>query len=483
MLIVESYLVRRVIVGKATAGLNRILLRAVPEIASKQPADVALRKYLSIGRKFFATDSQVRTGVRTTAFYYSGRSLQRKLVLSWIEDTYSSKEPVDPRECTIEHVMPQTMTASWRSMLREGLGPEENLNEVYESLLHTVGNLTLTGHNASLGNKPFGAKRSAFAKSGFQMNMEIAEADEWNRDAILSRADRLADHIIEYWPGPDPEVEAEVLPESWGLLNQVLAEIPAGCWTAYGALAQVIGSHPVPVGQRIATMDVPNGWRVLQAEGKTSPGFHWGDSARVGTQQEVLETEGVRFDPEGRADPAQRLSADELATLVGLDVVPAGLLPEGNETGGRERFLSQLAEHQDSTVSHAIMSLLDHWVRRGGSLEFGEGEETSCFLVAPQDGRGIWPCAIYPSGKVEVVFQHLKTREPFDDVQQREQLRVLLNEAPGVDLASGKIGLRPGFDMSVFTDPFALERVQAALDWFLEVVSLQSRASEAASQV
>lgn len=469
MLVLESYLVRRVLIGRATANLNRILLRAVPEISDKQPADTSLRTYLSTGRKFFATDEQVRASSRTTAFYYSGRSPQRKLILSWLEDTYGSKEPVDPGQCTIEHILPQTLTPSWRTMLRSDLAPAENFNEVYESLLHTIGNLTLTGHNSSLGNKPFSAKAAAFGKSGFQMNMEVAEFQEWNRSAILRRGERLAKRAIDYWPGPDPDAKPEPAPEQWGLMNRVLAEIPAGCWTTYGALAQVIGSHPAPVGQRLAEGTAPNGWRVLQIDGNTSPGFRWSDPDRADTQREALEEEGVRFDTEGRADSSQQLSADDLVDLASLDISNGDRLPQGADS--RDRFMKQLAENQDPAVREATIDLLDHWVRHGGTLAFGAAEETSCFLLAPNDVRSIWPFAIYPSGKCEVVFQYLKSREPFDDVEKREQFRLRLNEANGVELAEGKIGLRPGFDLGVLRDVSSLDRVKAALDWFLLEVS------------
>ena len=115
------------------------------------------------------------------------------MLLSWIEQLYGSKEPVDPGQCTIEHVMPQSLTPTWRAMLAEDLGPEDSLSDVYDSLLHTLGNLTLTGYNSSLGNKSFTVKRAAYKGSAFLMNQEIAKQERWGRPEILARADALAD--------------------------------------------------------------------------------------------------------------------------------------------------------------------------------------------------------------------------------------------------------------------------------------------------
>lgn len=95
------------------------------------------------------------------------------------------------------------------------------------------------------------------------------------------------------------------------------------------------------------------------------------------------------------------------------------------------------------------------WVSMGGSIWWGRGNETSCFLVARKDDHrlgNIWPVVLYPSGKCEVVFQHMSVRPPFDDVQLREEFRQKLNKIPGVDLPSSKLELRPGFPLSVLAD-------------------------------
>jgi hypothetical protein len=63
---------------------------------------------------------------------------------------------------------------------------------------------------------------------------------------------------------------------------------------------------------------VANAWRVLNSVGKVAENFRWTDEDR-GDVLDVLRAEDVRFDEKTKkADPEQRLSADDLAMLLGL---------------------------------------------------------------------------------------------------------------------------------------------------------------------
>lgn len=474
MLYVESFFVRRLLIGRATANINRILLSVVKEMDQDRPVDEAVRAYLSTGRKYYADDVRVRAAVRTIPFYLNGRAHQRKLVLQWLEESYGSKEPVAPELLTIEHVLPQTPTPEWRQMLAADLSPDESLDEVYEGLLHTLGNLTLTGYNSKLSNSSFAVKRGELGKSGIRLNQEIATRERWGRPEIHARADALAERIVELWPGPT-ENAADSSGLSWDVMTKALAELPAGSWTTYGDLAALIGSHPVPVGARLASHPVPNAHRVLQAEGTISPGFRWPDPDRKDDPRELLIAEGVKFDEHGRADQAQRISTVELAQLAGLtpEELPERLprrRPD-RDVDYAARFTDQLTTLQGPTVATAVHVMLDAWTSMGGTLLYGTGGETSCFLMAR--GRrhalgDIWPAVIYPSGKVEVVFQHLAVRTPFNDIALREELRQRLNQLPGVNIAPAKLTLRPNFPLAVLADADAREALLDHLRWFYD---------------
>lgn len=477
LLYVESFLVRRLLIGRATANINRNLMSIVTEMDKDLSVDQAVHTYLSAGRKYYATDNDVRHAVRSLPFYTNGRASQRSLVLRWLEESYHTKEPVSPTKLTIEHVLPQSIGPEWRQMLAADLEPSEDVAEVHSSLVHTLGNLTLTGYNAELGNDPFAVKRVKLAKSGVQLTRDIVNCERWGRPQIHERADRLAERIIRYWPGPTAAAtdQNEV---RWDLMTRALAALPAGSWTTYGDLAALIGTAPQPVGNRLRAVPLPNAHRVLQAEGTISPGFQWPDG-RDDDPIAVLTAEGVKFDEHQKADPTQRIDLEELAQLTGVapDELPRRIpRPRPGEKQTRAQlFAEQLNVLQDSRTAGATLELLNRWTALGGTLLYGSGAETSCFLMARERGHqegDIWPATIYPSGKFEVVFQHLATRAPFDAVELRDQLRQRLNELPGIDIPAAKLTLRPSFSLRVLTSTGTTEALVRHLEWFYEQAHL-----------
>ncbi|MFI6823314.1 DUF262 domain-containing protein [Micromonospora sp. NPDC050187] len=472
MLYLESFFVRRLLIGRSTMNINRILLAVVTEMDKDLPVDEAVRKYLSTGRKHWATDAGLRALVRTIPFYLNGRAGQRSLVLRWLEESHDNKEPVALDKLTIEHVLPQTLSDEWRKMLATDLDADETPDEAHDALVHTLGNLTLTGYNSELSNKPFAAKRIALAKSGVRLNQDIADRQRWGRSEILARADDLAERIITIWPGPTEQTgnQSDV---PWDVLAKALAELPAGSWTTYGDLAALIGTAPQPVGNRLANHPTLNAHRVLQAGGIVAGNFRWLEPDRTDDPRDVLRAEGVTFDQHGRADQAQRITVEELAQLAG--VTPADL-PEpwsrsNSDVDHAARFIEQLTTSQGPAVATATAVVLDAWTMMGGTLSYGNGNETSCFLMArgkEHEYGNIWPVALYPSGKCEVVFQHLSIRTPFDDVTLREELRQRLNQLPGVEIAAAKLALRPGFPLAVLADADARDALLDHLRWFYD---------------
>jgi alkylated DNA nucleotide flippase Atl1 len=464
----ESYLVRRLIVGRSTSGINRILLATVNEMPKDLPVDEAIRSYLSTGRKHFATDAAITAAVQTAPFYLTGRPNQRNLVLRWLEESYGNKEPVNLSGLTIEHVLPQTLTAEWRAEL--SANDEEYAERLHLSLVHTLANLTLTGYNSTLSNSPFAVKRSLLSTSGLRMNQEIAKEEHWGAHEIELRGIGLAQRVNDIWPGPTSSAPVDDGP-NWSLLASAMTALPAGGWTTYGDLAALIGNHAVPVGNHLASAPVPNAHRVLRADRTVSPDFRWGAATDNPSPRVMLEAEGVHFNAAGQAASEQRFDARELAVLVGLEpeALPLTHSADGTHEGGFDGFIAQLSRVQSEDTAQGVRELVSAWTSLGGKVEFGSSAEVSCYLMA-RDGERmadkVWPVTIYPSGKVEVVFQWMTSRPPFDAIELREEFRRRLNEVAGVDLPAAKVSMRPGFSVELLADTRCRDQLVRQLGWF-----------------
>jgi alkylated DNA nucleotide flippase Atl1 len=341
---IESFLVRRMIAGVPTNNLNRIFSALVPQLDPDVPIAEAIRKELSTERKFWPSDRRLREAIRSQPFYFQGRQDQKMLVFRRLEESYEHGEPVDWAEASlsIEHVMPQTLNDEWRAALSES---SDDPNDVHSELLHTLGNLTVTAYNGQLSNNPFERKQEILSGSHLELNLAIVPSGHWGRAEILARADELAERATSIWPAPLAGVEEPAIGKDWSPLHAALAELPPGAWTSYTDAAELVGSHQVPVGQHLATTPgVVNAHRVLTADGMVSPGFQWTDPEDHRDVHQVLRADGVRFDHEGHADPAQRLSAEDLADLISdvLEPLPA---EEDREYGWRKRRALRYLRH------------------------------------------------------------------------------------------------------------------------------------------
>ena len=474
VIFVESFLVRRMMCQVPTNNLNRVFNSAPAIIKDQVPAAAAVRSYLSGRRRYWPSDAEVRRSIRSRPFYWTGRGPQRTFVLRRLEESYGAPEPVDfnAAKLTIEHVLPQTPTDEWLKLLADEVTEEAGPEELHDLLVHTLGNLTLTAENAKLSNSPFQRKQDILDASALRMNREIADAPTWSKTQILERAERLSGRAIKIWPGPAADDGGDSDARDWSLLRKACAALPPGNWTTYGDLAELIGSHPVPVGVHLAHHPVPNAWRVLMSDGSVSPNFRWEASGRTDDPKELLASEGIVF-LGGRADPAQRITGAELAELLGMDTgdLPAAASTEDgaqDTDSAAARFTDQLAEAHPDCVS-AITRLLRHWQKLGGALSFGSASEVSCFLVlyaGPGRFDRIWPFIIYPSwGTIEVAFQPMRRRPVFDDIALREEFRQRL-QAAGVMIPESKLNLRPSFRFGTLRDPAALAAVESALEWF-----------------
>ncbi len=118
---------------------------------------------------------------------------------------------------SIEHVMPQTLTAQWRADLGE------MAEQVHEKYLHTLANLTLTGYNSEYSNRSFEEKKTipnGFYDSPLKMNKMIADAGQWNDVELKKRQKWWITNLKKVWPLPQAAFTPPVVDETTSLLDQ-----------------------------------------------------------------------------------------------------------------------------------------------------------------------------------------------------------------------------------------------------------------------
>ncbi|WP_017591334.1 DUF262 domain-containing protein [Nocardiopsis potens] len=454
---VESYLVRRMLVGEATQGLNRIFLTAPGAVQEGAPVDEEVRRYLSLPRHRWPSDRALAAAISDRNFYWSGRAPQRTFVLRRLEESYAGDEPVDftKAKLTIEHVMPQSLTPQWSEVLRAQADEDENASELHARLLHTLGNLTLTSQNSRLSNHMFERKQQILDRSSLQMNREIADAESWGRPEIEARAAQITERAIGLWPAPLPGGETEEGPKRFEKpVRDVLAAVPAGSWTTLRDLALLLGTKASTLSELLSGEGgFRNAHRVLEGEGTPLS-----QAARA-----ALEEEGVDFDDSGEAAPRRRLNAIEIADLLGMEV--------DVRLEHEQRFLGGLPGLLSPEEAGAVTRLMKAWEDLGGVLDYRVSSTgaISCRLFTwdrESSPEIRWPLVLYPGhGTVEVVFQHLRTRPPFNDVELRREFLKRLNSVPGIDLPEESLDRRPGFPIGALAEHGITELCEV-LDWF-----------------
>jgi hypothetical protein len=85
-----------------------------------------------------------------------------------------------------------------------------------------------------------------------------------------------------------------------------------------------------------------------------------------------------------------------------------------------------------------------------------------------------WPFALRTDGKVEIIFQYLKAKTPFDDLSLREELLDRINKIPGVSIPENRINGRPTFPLIVLKDKRALETFYNTIKWIIKQIQKNS---------
>ena len=212
---IRTYLIRRR-VCKLSQGENKALPRLCDRIEEIYSGETDLLDLLSsqFYRLRIPNDIEIRSTLETISFYKELASYT-KLILGKIEE-HRTKVSVDFRDpkITIEHIMPQTITDSWR----EELG--EEADEIHARYLHNIGNLILTEFNVEMSNTSFENKRKRLEDSSLIYRKDIISKERWTLESILSHRSVMIDAFLDTFALPEKYRKGE----NWKSISQLLTD-------------------------------------------------------------------------------------------------------------------------------------------------------------------------------------------------------------------------------------------------------------------
>lgn len=247
----ESYLFRRAICDLPTNALNKIFLllhREIIRFDGDESHYVEKFKYALLSKRErtrFPSDEEFVECMSTRNIY--GMNPKNKLYLfERLENSETSETKdvwghLDRGEYSIEHIMPQHLTAAWIVSLGD------NYEAIHTNWLHRLANLTLTAYNSRYSNSPFAEKRDmphGFKDSGLRINQWVGQKEQWGLPELEERDQLLKNTVIGIWPYPTSnyhpqkkQMDAIALDEDVILTGRVLskysfkgAEQPVASW-------------------------------------------------------------------------------------------------------------------------------------------------------------------------------------------------------------------------------------------------------------
>lgn len=196
--IIKNYVFRRAICGIPTNSQNKTFATLYKNLKRETYLESVKAVFLLMdGYRRFPTDLEFEQSILVKDVY-NFRS--RNYLLESLENA-KKKEIINAENYTIEHILPQNQHVSteWKAEL--GM----NWEIVKEKYLHTLGNLTLTGYNSELSDRPFKDKKTipgGFNTSPLSLNESVRQENTWNEDAILRRANFLGGLASKIWIRP-----------------------------------------------------------------------------------------------------------------------------------------------------------------------------------------------------------------------------------------------------------------------------------------
>lgn len=192
--LIASYLVRRAIIGLQTRGYWSVFARIAHSISDESSFE-SFQVALARQNYTFPSDESFVQGIQYCDLY--GLRICWYILIQL--ENAEQNEPSPTSEYSIEHIMPQNIDdiPEWQEML------SDEWENIHQTWLHRLGNLTLTAYNSAYSNRPFDEKKTiegGFNQSAVRLNEYVRNQTQWTVSEMEERGRILAKRAVEIWP-------------------------------------------------------------------------------------------------------------------------------------------------------------------------------------------------------------------------------------------------------------------------------------------
>lgn len=223
----ESYLLRRAVLGWTTKAYNRIFLNLIKALRKKDapapPLAIATAlSDLSGESSAWPSDDAFASAWMSRPAYEDLNNAKLTHILVRLNDTYMTRKAEEltiESDLTVEHIMPQSWLEhwpladgqsglTWREVIDAGSeDPRSTATTTRNRVIHTLGNLTVVTQslNSAVKNREWAVKRPALLEASLlPINQQLHAYSAWDEEAIAQRGKEMLERALTIWPGPCP---------------------------------------------------------------------------------------------------------------------------------------------------------------------------------------------------------------------------------------------------------------------------------------
>ena len=180
------------------------------------------------------------------------------------------------------------------------------------------------------------------------------------------------------------------------------------------------------------------------------------------TPAEILGLEIKQFVGQGNI---KTLVPRVIGQTVSADITK-GVNKSGDSHWTEETFFAELLNQRGQQEAEAARKIFD-WIKpKVTYFYYGVGKRGSFAPILKTKDISRFCFAIWTDGLIEIYFQHMKGRLPFDKEEKRKELLNMLNSIKGVSIPEDRLSARPSFPISLLTDKFEMKKFIDAFNWY-----------------